>query len=371
MFDYIELNNTEGFKYLLNSAGQDILINNVSARALITNTNVNQNNDIRKITTLDKIERGFLIDYDGYKWLVVSEVNGQRYNKFKGLIQRSNYNVKFNFDGNVKEFPCIIDGQVFDVQSGQYIMLPTGKILVTMQENNNTLAITINQRFIKMGSPWKITGIDRTKRGLITLSCDIDQFAPDDDKENEIANVVSYTLAFSDISPIEINIGDTYQTNIVMQKNGTSTTFPVFYSSDNGNVSVDANGLLTANIEGSSVITVAKADNPSVFATLDVTAKINHIPVVENRIDPQTTEMLQDETVNYSVYQYVDSVANTDTFKITASGVTTDYYTLTIVDGNHFNVYNKQFTVTPLVITCTNNRDGSSTSISINLKGLW
>lgn len=362
------------FNYMLEQMGKDLILNNTTPiRAILSSIPVNANNhDDKYISTKDPIKQGDLVDYLLSKWIIVSQINGQRIIKYKGVMRKANYNVNFNFDGLVKNFPTIIEGKVFDVQSGQYISLPTGKILVTLQENSDTLQISLNKRFIKIGSPWKVTGIDRTRQGLLTLSCDLDLIGAKDDMVNEIADVVVYTVVFSDISPVEVNIGETYQTTIIMQKDGTSVTFPVSYSSNNSNVSVDANGLLTANLEGSSIITVTKTDNPSVSAILEVTAKVNHIPVVENRIEPQTTSILQDDTVNYSVFQYVDSVANTDTFAITPSAIpTTTYYTLTITDGNHFSVNNKKMTTTPLVITCTNNRDASITNISITLKGLW
>lgn len=366
----------QNMDFLLYEKGESFLLNGVSQRGLFIEVKdkISFYDDII-LTSKIPFETGDSISYQDSNWLVISQVQNNHdadVSIYRSRIRKCNYDVNFNFDGLVKTFPTIIEGKVFDVQSGQYIMLPTGKILVTIQENPDTLAMIINQRFIKMGSAWKVIGIDRSKRGLIILSADLDPFAADDDKIKEIANVVLYTVAFSDTAPIEVNIGSTYQTTIIMQKDGTSVTFPSTYSSSAANImSVDANGLLIANMEGSAVITVAKSDNPSVSATINVTAKINHVPVVANTISPQTTSMLQTETVNYSVYQYVDSVANSDTFTITASGPTTTYYILTIVDGNHFNIYNKQYTTTKLVVTCTNNRDASSTSISITLKGLW
>jgi len=41
-----------------------------------------------------------------------------------------------------------------------------------MQDNIDSENITIGQRFIKMKNAWKVTGIDRTKNGLLMLYCD-------------------------------------------------------------------------------------------------------------------------------------------------------------------------------------------------------
>ena len=94
-------------------------------------------------------------------------------------------------------------------------------------------------------------------------------------------------------------------------------------------------------------------------------------PTIGNYILPDVTSILQGDTQQYSVFHYVNSVPDSTTFTITASGVSSNYYTLTVVDGNHFNVTNLQMSTTKLIVTCTNNTDQSTIQISITLKGLW
>jgi len=363
--------------FLLYEKGETFLLNNVTQRSLFVEATdkISFYDDII-LTSKISFETGSVVNYQNFNWLIISQVQNNEdidTSIYRARIRKCNYNVNFNFDGLIKVIPTIIEGKTFDIATGQYIILPASKILVTMQENPDTLAIAINQRFIKMGSPWKITGIDRTVKGLITLSADLDLWSAADDRILEIANKITYTVAFTDVPPVSVNIGATYQTNIAMVKDGVSITFPVTYTSSNANMSVSSTGLLTANVAGTSIITVTKADNPTVFTTLNVEAKVNSIPVVVNSILPQTLSMLQNETVAYTVYQYVDSVANTDLFTIVGSGPSpaSTYYTLTVTDGNHFTVKNLYYTATKLLITCTNNREGSVVTILITLKGLY
>ncbi|GAB7386173.1 hypothetical protein BSNK01_00080 [Bacillaceae bacterium] len=206
MFNYFDLSNTDDFQYMLDMMGKDVLVNGNLVRALVTNTDLNRNYDDKKISTLTEIKRGDLIEYDGKKWLIISEVNGKRYNKYKGIMRRCNYDVTFKtgetqtivgYDpmgrpiyATVEEhqtFPTIIDSKTFDIQTGQVINMAEGKILVTLQENPESLKIALDTRFIKMGNAWKIVGKDRTKKGLIVLTAEIGLFSQYDDLENEIA----------------------------------------------------------------------------------------------------------------------------------------------------------------------------------------
>ena len=175
------------YLYLLSMAGDDIFINDTMSpiKALINNLPVNRQADIRTISTTSEIKRGDLINWDNEYWLIISEIGHKRYTYYKGIIQRCNYNIKFNFKGTIKQFPAIVDSRVFDVETNQYLSIPAGKIVVTMPNNADTDNITLGQRFISMKQAWKVTGIDRTKNGLLILHCDLDTITASDDVVNE------------------------------------------------------------------------------------------------------------------------------------------------------------------------------------------
>lgn len=91
----------------------------------------------------------------------------------------------------------------------------------------------------------------------------------------------------------------------------------------------------------------------------------------QNKILPNVYKILLNETVNYNVYNYINGIANSNTFSIVASGANPSSYTLTIVDGNHFNIKNLLQSSIPLTITCTNNSTSEVVSIEIILGGIW
>ncbi|WP_025843749.1 hypothetical protein [Brevibacillus agri] len=225
--------NPDDFRYILESFGQWITVNNQPVQAVITNTPINQTSaaidfDDKKLATLTPIKCGDIVHYNDEDWLIISEINGQRYGKYKGIIRVCDYPIKFNIEGTVKEFPTIIDGKVFDTETGQFMTLPNSKILVTLQENQETLQIEVGQRFIKMGSAWQVDAIDRTHKGLLRLWCKQDQFNKAvDDVENEIADAGRYespdddtgqgnnTLTINGDSDIIINRTKTWTTTLI------------------------------------------------------------------------------------------------------------------------------------------------------------
>mgnify|MGYP001442274890 CR=1 FL=1 len=263
--------------YLLSMAGDDIYLNNdtMPKKALINNLPVNRQADIRTIATKEEIKRGDLINWDGGNWLIISEIGHKRYTYYKGIIQRCNYNIKFNFEGTIKQFPAIVDSRVFDVETNQYLSIPAGKIVVTMQSNVDSENINIGQRFIKMKQAWKVTGIDRTKNGLLVLWCDLDMIDSSDDLENEIANAGDYvyTLEITNGETANVQETSTLQLNVVVKLNGEVVTDKaIIFSCDNTLIAtVDENGLITGISAGECIITASLQDNPQVYDTIVIT----------------------------------------------------------------------------------------------------
>ncbi len=265
------------YLYLLSMAGDDIYLNNdtMPKKALINNLPVNRQADIRTISTTAQIKRGDLINWDGGNWLIISDIGHKRYSYYKGIIQKCNYNIKFNFQGTIKQFPAIVDSRVFDVETNQYLSIPAGKIVVTLQSNVDSENINIGQRFIKMKQAWKVTGIDRTNNGLLMLWCDLDAIISSDDLVNEIANAGDYvyTLEITSGDSASIQEGNTLQLTTEVKLNGNVVTDKtVTFSCDNPSIaSVDENGLVTAISAGECMITASLAENPNVYDTITIT----------------------------------------------------------------------------------------------------
>ena len=92
----------------------------------------------------------------------------------------------------------------------------------------------------------------------------------------------------------------------------------------------------------------------------------------EIKILPEITKLLKDELITFTVYKYVNGVANNDTFTISASGpISGTNYTLTIIDGNNFTIKNISQSNISLMITCINNITSDTVNMNIILGGDW
>ncbi|HEY5588896.1 MAG TPA: hypothetical protein VIK86_08075 [Candidatus Paceibacterota bacterium] len=100
---------------------------------------------------------------------------------------------------------------------------------------------------------------------------------------------------------------------------------------------------------------------------------LNYVaPIINsNKILPNIDSILETKQQAFSVYKYINSVANTNTFTITSSGVPNANYTLTIIDGNNFTITNNIRSTSKLHINCVNNTDATSVSIDVILKGAF
>lgn len=266
--------------YLIAQAGKEILINGASATAIIGSMSSNKEYDDKKIITRSSINRGNIVNYNNGKYLVISEINDMRFDTYyKGIMRKCNYNIKFNFSGVVKEFNAIIETQILDIDTGQFISVPSGKIIVTLQDNQETQKIQLQNKFIKMGSAWQIQGIDKSKVGLLILHCEVTTFGTNDDKENEIIDGLTlppapdvYDVQIINNPNVTIGYYTTWQIQWVVTKNGQVVNEPVsFVSSNVGAVTVDSSGLCQAkNINSSATITVKLSSNPTIYTTMRI-----------------------------------------------------------------------------------------------------
>lgn len=284
------------FDFIFFEQAKPITINGVDGNAIF-------NKDFTKITTLVPVKTGDLIEYDNKKYLITSENVEKKYDTYyQANIEYCNYMIKFKIQGEIKQFDAIIDSKTFDVQSNQYFELPTGKIIVKIQDNSDTENIVLGNRFIKMGSAWKVTGIDKTTKGIISLICDIDQFNTSDDVKNEVADAFlshTYEITINNGDALNLKVNDTVQLNITCKDNNAIVLNPsVTYSSNNTSIAtVDNNGLVTAKSSGSAIIT-ATYQNVSDTITINIASATR--PMTISGSDTLNSGINQTYTIKYS-----------------------------------------------------------------------
>lgn len=352
------------FQDILDSIGKTVTVNDVPIQAVITNANTAKNPyDEKYISTTAEIKRGDLVNYNNSNWLVINQISDMRYGtKYKGLMRKCEHNINFNFEGNVLTFPVLIDSKLLTTSADKYFLLPDGTILVTLQENEQTNNIAIDQRFIKLGFAWKVTGIDKTQKGLIVLTCEQDQFNANDDIENEIADrwlyevQHNYVLTITNGENIAINQNDTYQLIFELTDNGAVVENPelVFTSSDANVCSVDSNGLVTGVGIGTVIITASLVSDESINDSIEITVS----EVVQNIYSitiEGSSELSTYATETYTAKFYNNGV---EVFDQTGTwNLNNGYATITSQNGTSCTIETGNTSGVSFVLTCTLDSD--------------
>lgn len=132
--------------------------------------------------------------WDNNCWEVYPHFCGNRHNLVIDLsdkvsIKNNDFNNRITIiiDGRARDFYCKVDHIKFGVEHTNYSSYCTGELICTILNNRYSSLVRVNHRFILSDSVWGIIGVDNTKNGVITLTCEKKQIGPDDDLKLRIA----------------------------------------------------------------------------------------------------------------------------------------------------------------------------------------
>lgn len=347
----------------------------------------NKGIDTIQLLTNTYLHQGNIIEYKNMNYMVITkneENNQNTYNKY--IIRKCPYNINFSINTSMNVVTGYIETKTIDVATGQQIILPTGTIIVTVPLNEITNQIKINDRFIKMKSAWKVTGLDMSLEGLLKITADKDTIQAGDDLENEIPSGSYFYDYVMTVSPesITIDAGTTQQITTTITNSGSTIENPtLIYTSNNTDIAtVDSSGLVSAITEGNCNITVS-------FVGGDGNTYIKTIPTIINapvaktvkfftgstEITTQPYKLLNGDTVTITAYAYAGDTQTADTFTFAMTlqqGGDSSYYSLNIIDGNNFSVNNILGDGAEYITITATGIDGVTTgSIKIRLAGEW
>ena len=267
------------FDFFLFDAGTPVTVNGASTAAVVLDADKNLGEyDDKNIMVKSAFKTGDVVEYQGGKHLVFSQVD-KNTNSYAARLRRCNHRIAFNYKGDVQWFDVFIEAKVFDIEEGKVISLPQGNIIVWVQENEQSTKVALTQRFINTGRAWQVTGIDRTKPGLMRLYCELTATTSDDDMVHEIADYYkyahNYAVSVSNQQPVEIALGETTQLIFTVTDNGAAvSTLPAFTctSSSEAIATVSNTGLITGVANGEATITAAITGYPD--AKVTISAKV-------------------------------------------------------------------------------------------------
>ena len=340
----------EMIDFFLFENGEDILVNEISSRAVVLDAveKINEYDD-KIVHIKEEVKSGDVITYKGLKHLITSQIDKNK-NSYCARMRRCNHRIAFNWLGNIKWFDCIEESKVFDVSTGTYISVASGNIYVTVQYNSDTRNIALNNRFFVTNQPFKVTGIDKSQEGLIKLNCTLDFIdTVNDDVENNIVDrwrfetSHTYTLSINNGNTANVLTNDVIQLNLSATDNGTAVANPVvtFTSSDSNTVSVDNTGKVMGIALGQAIVTskLTYHDTISDSITITTVQTLTHSYTID--ITGSTTIKLgRSESYVSHIYDngsevfdksVIWSVRNQD-------GTTTPYATIIAFTGNSCTV---------------------------------
>ncbi|MGJ0845951.1 MucBP domain-containing protein [Tissierella praeacuta] len=162
----------DDFDYIMSSLGKELFIDNKLVKAWVKNTKVNNGYHERVLITEHQFSRGSIIDYEGLRYLILSDTMERKYGKyFKGNMRLTNELIYFKIDNKPYFFPSAIEteGMSLKTFNGGVLTLADGTMVVNLQENELTNKIKIKDKFYAMKTGWEVVGIDRSYKGLVKL----------------------------------------------------------------------------------------------------------------------------------------------------------------------------------------------------------
>lgn len=343
LFNHFSMNDDKDFLYLLDNIGTDITINGIPKRAVITNTSFSNSSshDDKNISTLENIKQGDRIEYNDLYWLIVSEVNGKRYGKYKGVMRACNHIIGFNINDNPVCIPVIAYGSAIGITSNQYLTVPQDEIILTMQDNDITRQIKINDRLAKWNKAYEVIGIDSTEPGLLHLHCSNDAIEAGDieyscplagdidagwyivitgDTELETENEYQYTAKLYDYNDVEHDIS-----NIIWSLSAEV------------NSTIDENGNLTTAANGENITILAKVEGTNIVGELQV--EVIGLDISYTLIGDGTIHV--SDTQTYTANKLVNGTPDPNAvfnFSIDYRGQSSSIATLTVINDTQCQI---------------------------------
>lgn len=369
--------------FFLEEKGETILINGIEQIGLVSDSvdKINYYDD-KLIRTAIEIKTGNLINYQDSIYMIISQID-QNKHSYCGKMRRCNYEVAFNWIGNVKWFKAIVEAKVFSVDTGNYMTLPEGNIYVYVQENVDTRDISLDKRFYYAGQPFKVIGKDHSSKGIVKLFCKVDAKNEFDDVENNIADrwkyeiIHTYMLTIDNGNTANVLINDVIQLNCTVTDNGQTFENPAitYISSDPSIIAIDNLGKVMGINGGQATITARLTYNPTVVDAITITTVEEEVHNYSITLEGESS-MTVGQSKSYVARFYDNGIEVFDqsgTWSITnQDGTTNTYAAITATTGNSVTVKADRFSNKYIILIC---KLGSDTNIkvekTIQIKSLW
>ena len=339
---------------------------------------------------IDYFPIGAKVETMGSTWICTNPSNLSSVNT-NAVVRRCNtsYNL-YDYYGNILTEPIVLEKITMmgnDNDKPQNLVMMDGYFNVICQLNDNTRQLGLNQRIILGSKAYHITGFNDfyqefsgnyDSTHILYYTVRIEEPNQNDDVPNHIANGKTYGFTAQIIGgEKELSVGETLDLSAAfIKRNGDNTTevqpteeYPSTWkweSDNNGVLTVNENGQVTAVSSGTAQITATLTQNTAVTATVElVVAEVVNEPYVAfNGVIPQSLE--QYDTATLATTFYENGVATDKPIAWSFSGANKRSYTTTI-NGNSVEIYCVLADNIPLTVTAE--CEGKTAETKIQLLG--
>jgi hypothetical protein len=262
-----------------------VKINDIDRGVQILDENaINKNPNKKRVLCKpdEDINTGDEIFWKNKYWLCTN-VDSDKEIYAKGIIEKCNNTLKWQTStGEIKEYPCIITDKTSVYSDGldtnRYITIGDDQILITIQNNFDTIQLEVDKRFIFNHSKNDIYKLSKVQsliqEGILYLTMTKDQFGVNDNLDLNLADYVqnNFVVTITNGDTVSLNISDTLQLVCELRNNGVVVENPTitYQSSDITKATVSSTGLITAISTG--VVTITATSN-NVNDSIEVTVE--------------------------------------------------------------------------------------------------
>lgn len=178
--------------FVINHYGKDVIINATTTKAIISYQKESVDHSDLKLITLIPLHTGDVVEYQGSKFLVVSEISSKKYDSYYvGIIRKCNVQAQYKtiekvligFDPigrpiyeekeTLHDLPAIADNinRTYSVDYGA-INVIDNKIVLTIPDTEEYANIKENAEIMVEGKNYTVILQDITRPGLKILTLD-------------------------------------------------------------------------------------------------------------------------------------------------------------------------------------------------------
>lgn len=262
-----------------------VKINDIDRGVQILDENaINKNPNKKRVLCKpeEDINIGDDIVWNSVHWLCTN-VDSDKEIYAKGIIERCNNTLKWQTStGEIKEYSCLIADKTSvysdGINTNKFITLGDDQILITIQNNSDTILLEVDKRFMfnhNKNDIYKLSKIQSlVQEGILYLTMTKDQYSANDRLDLNLADYVqnNFVLTIINGDVVSLNTSDTLQLVCEVRNNGIPVENPTitYQSSDITKATVSSTGLITAISTG--VVTITATSN-GVSDNIEVTVE--------------------------------------------------------------------------------------------------